>query len=249
MRRILLLLLAAPAWGQDALALRDAVLLALRENKLLAAAAAGLQASEERIAQARGGTLPKVNYSQSFTRSDNPVFVFSSLLTQHEFGAANFNIGPLNRPDFLNNFQSQVTVDQVLYDGGQTRNAIKSADGAHCLFCCQSKEESLMSVERYLRLIAGFFVTLSVALGYWVHPGWFLFTGFCGAESLSVGVHELVSDDDFSAKAGDRILRCCCEKRRVGSSRPTLKTYPTAASKDLEARMKVFFSICTADCG
>ena len=37
-----------------------------------------------------------------------------------------------------------------------------------------------MTIERYLRLTAGFFVMLSVALGYWVHPGWFLFTGFVG---------------------------------------------------------------------
>jgi hypothetical protein len=37
-----------------------------------------------------------------------------------------------------------------------------------------------MSVERYLRLIAGFFVMLSVSLGYWVNPAWFLFTGFVG---------------------------------------------------------------------
>jgi len=37
-----------------------------------------------------------------------------------------------------------------------------------------------MSVERYLRLIAGFFVMLSVALGYFVHPAWFLFTAFVG---------------------------------------------------------------------
>jgi hypothetical protein len=38
-----------------------------------------------------------------------------------------------------------------------------------------------MTVERYLRLIAGFFVMLSVALGYWVNPAWFLFSGFVGA--------------------------------------------------------------------
>jgi hypothetical protein len=37
-----------------------------------------------------------------------------------------------------------------------------------------------MSLERYLRLIAGFFVLLSVALGYWVNPYWFLFTAFVG---------------------------------------------------------------------
>ena len=37
-----------------------------------------------------------------------------------------------------------------------------------------------MTVERYLRLIAGFFVLLSVALGYWVSPYWFVFSAFVG---------------------------------------------------------------------
>jgi hypothetical protein len=37
-----------------------------------------------------------------------------------------------------------------------------------------------MTVDRYLRLIAGFFVMLSVALGYFVSPYWFLFTAFVG---------------------------------------------------------------------
>jgi len=37
-----------------------------------------------------------------------------------------------------------------------------------------------MTVERYLRLAAGFFVLLSVALGVWVNPNWFYFTAFVG---------------------------------------------------------------------
>lgn len=37
-----------------------------------------------------------------------------------------------------------------------------------------------MTVERYLRLVAGFFVLLSLALGYWVSPYWYLFTAFVG---------------------------------------------------------------------
>ena len=37
-----------------------------------------------------------------------------------------------------------------------------------------------MNVERFLRLIAGTFVMATVALGYWVSPYWFLFTGFVG---------------------------------------------------------------------
>jgi DUF2892 family protein len=37
-----------------------------------------------------------------------------------------------------------------------------------------------MTIERYIRLIAGAFVLGSLALGYWVNPYWFLFTGFVG---------------------------------------------------------------------
>ena len=37
-----------------------------------------------------------------------------------------------------------------------------------------------MTTERYVRMAAGAFVALSLALGYWVHPGWFLFTAFVG---------------------------------------------------------------------
>jgi len=37
-----------------------------------------------------------------------------------------------------------------------------------------------MNVERYLRLIAGAVVMLTLALGYWVSPYWYLFTAFVG---------------------------------------------------------------------
>ena len=37
-----------------------------------------------------------------------------------------------------------------------------------------------MTVERYLRLVAGFFVMGSLALGHWVSPYWYLFTAFVG---------------------------------------------------------------------
>lgn len=41
-----------------------------------------------------------------------------------------------------------------------------------------------MNVETALRGIAGLFVLLSVALGYFVHPYWFLFTAFVGLNLL-----------------------------------------------------------------
>jgi outer membrane protein TolC len=127
MPKLILFLITAPLWAQDALSLRDAVHMALRENPSIAATAAEAHASEKRILHARSGALPRLDYSESLARSDNPVFVFGSLLTQHQFGEQNFDLGSLNRPGFLNNFQSLVTVDQPLYDAGQTRHAVHSA--------------------------------------------------------------------------------------------------------------------------
>jgi hypothetical protein len=37
-----------------------------------------------------------------------------------------------------------------------------------------------MCPDRIIRRIAGLFVLISVALGYWVNPAWFLFTAFVG---------------------------------------------------------------------
>lgn len=37
-----------------------------------------------------------------------------------------------------------------------------------------------MNVEPAVRMIAGVFVLLSLALGYWVSPYWYLFTAFVG---------------------------------------------------------------------
>jgi hypothetical protein len=41
-----------------------------------------------------------------------------------------------------------------------------------------------MTVERALRALAGSFVLVSLALGWLVHPGWFLFTAFVGLNLL-----------------------------------------------------------------
>ena len=59
-----------------------------------------------------------------------------------------------------------------------------------------------MTIERYLRLIAGFFVMLSVALGYWVHPAWFLFTAFVGLNLFQSAFTNWCPMMTFLRKAG-----------------------------------------------
>jgi len=119
-----------PLWGQSALSLADAVRLALEHHPALEATRANQQAAQSRVEQARSGFLPKVVYSEAYQRSNNPVFVFGSLLTQHKFTEQNFDLGTLNSPNFLNNFQSRISADQVLFDAGGTRAQVRSAEAA-----------------------------------------------------------------------------------------------------------------------
>ncbi len=128
MRIAVLAVLALPLAAQEPLSLKDAVRTALEKHPSIEAVAAEVKAAEARRTQAKSGYLPKLNYSESWQRSDNPVFVFSSLLTQHQFSEQNFAIGPLNRPDAMNNFQSQVTLDQSVWDAGVTKKQVRAAE-------------------------------------------------------------------------------------------------------------------------
>jgi hypothetical protein len=37
-----------------------------------------------------------------------------------------------------------------------------------------------MKMEQYIRAIAGLFILITLALGHWVSPYWYLFTAFVG---------------------------------------------------------------------
>jgi outer membrane protein len=127
-RAVALLALAVPIPAQEPLTLRAAVDLALRSNPLIGAADAGEKEAEARILQARSGYMPRVQFTQSAQRSNNPVFVFSSLLTQRRFSDGNFALDELNRPSALNHFQSRLTVEQVMFDGRQTSRGVQAAE-------------------------------------------------------------------------------------------------------------------------
>ena len=44
-----------------------------------------------------------------------------------------------------------------------------------------------MNINRYLRTLAGLFVLLSLGLGYWYSPWFFLFTAFVGINLVQSG--------------------------------------------------------------
>ena len=59
-----------------------------------------------------------------------------------------------------------------------------------------------MNVERYIRLIAGALVLLSLALGYWVNQYWFLFTAFVGLNLFQSAFTNWCPMMTFLRKAG-----------------------------------------------
>jgi hypothetical protein len=49
-------------------------------------------------------------------------------------------------------------------------------------------KEKRMTIERYLRLIAGIFILVSLTLGWWVSPWFFLLTAFVGLNLFQSGL-------------------------------------------------------------
>ena len=67
-----------------------------------------------------------------------------------------------------------------------------------------------MTIDRYLRLIAGFLVMLSLALGHWVSGWFYLFTAFVGANLLQSALTRWCLMEDILRKFG---LRRCDEQQ------------------------------------
>ena len=59
-----------------------------------------------------------------------------------------------------------------------------------------------MSLERTLRLIAGIVILISVALGHFVHPYWYLFTAFVGLNLFQSGLTNWCPMMTFLKKLG-----------------------------------------------
>lgn len=119
------------------LTLAAAVEAALEENPEMAAARATTAAAAAGVREARALWLPRVDGSAAVTRSDNPVFVFGSLLEQGRFAQQHFDPGFLNDPEPLTNYRLGLNVRYTLFDrfrrfraGPRARNVMDQAGQA-----------------------------------------------------------------------------------------------------------------------
>jgi outer membrane protein TolC len=118
---------AAPAEAQDTLTLGQAVAEALARNPDVLAAQAAAAEADAGAAAARALFFPRVSFSESWQRSNQPVFAFSSLLAARQFTEADFAVDRLNHPGAVSAFAGRLVVSQVIFDG---RTAAESSLGA-----------------------------------------------------------------------------------------------------------------------
>ena len=59
-----------------------------------------------------------------------------------------------------------------------------------------------MTLERYIRLIAGTFILISLALAHWVNPNWLWFTAFVGVNLFQSSITGWCLMEDILVKTG-----------------------------------------------
>ena len=108
--------LLAPAAAQTQLSLQQAVSMALEKNPQRKMAIADQRAAEAGVQEARSGLLPRVSFSESATRGNDPVYVFGTRLRQERFTVADFSLNRLNTPTPIGNFSSRFSGTWNLFD-------------------------------------------------------------------------------------------------------------------------------------
>ena len=116
-----------PAVAQTLLTLEDAIRSAQADTADARALAASIEEANARIQRAQSGFWPRVDLTETVQRGNQPVYVFSSLLSQRRFTAANFAIPALNHPDPVTNTRTAVSLEQPLYNAGLTRLGVQAA--------------------------------------------------------------------------------------------------------------------------
>jgi outer membrane protein TolC len=91
------------------------------------ALASAVDEADARVQQAQSGFWPRIDVSETVQRGNQPVFVFSSLLSQRQFSEANFSIPALNYPDPITNTRTAISLEQPVFDAGLTSLRVEAA--------------------------------------------------------------------------------------------------------------------------
>jgi outer membrane protein TolC len=116
-------LISSAAFGAEPWTLERALEQALAHNPDTQLARHRITAAQAGVAQANSAFWPRVQFQSSYTRTDNPMMVFASILNQRAYSSSlNFNDVP-----GVDNLNTRGVVTMPLYAGGRNRAGREAA--------------------------------------------------------------------------------------------------------------------------
>ncbi len=151
---------AADAGGEpgDGLTLRQAVRMALEQNRDLRIAETRREQARANAEAATGRLMPRVDATWNASRTDSPLNAFGTKLLQQRITAADFAIANLNNPAAINNYRTGVAVSLPVWQGGALwagkRAGEAGADAADWQYASARQQTVLRVIEAFARLKA-----------------------------------------------------------------------------------------------
>jgi len=109
------------------LTLPAAIGTALTHNPQITAVKEGLAAAQAQITTAQAGLFPRLDLSESASRTTNPMWAFGNKLNQGEIAQSDFAPDKLNDPDPINNYATTLNASWQVFDGGNAWHGWQAA--------------------------------------------------------------------------------------------------------------------------
>jgi outer membrane protein TolC len=119
--------MAQPAAESSPLTLQQAVNIALERNPLRKAALADTRVASADVREARSVLMPRLMFSETATRGNDPVYVFGSELRQQRFTNADLALNRLNTPTPIGNFSTRFGGTWNLFDSFASWHGVNRA--------------------------------------------------------------------------------------------------------------------------
>lgn len=104
------------ACGQDkGITIKEALRIALQENREMRAFENTVQAQKENIGIAKSYLLPRIGFEERAARTNNPPSTFMMKLNQQRFVMEDFALNNLNNPNIINDYQTLFTFEQPVF--------------------------------------------------------------------------------------------------------------------------------------
>ncbi len=116
---VLTLMIASYSYAAEPLTLDQAVSLALQNNRGFKAADAQVEAADAALIRSNSGFLPKINLSETWSKTDNALMVFGTKLNQEIVSISDFNPQAINNPESISNYNTRLSVLQPVFNGGK----------------------------------------------------------------------------------------------------------------------------------